>query len=295
MIVFYNIVESGSISLAADRLNLSKSVISQQLKDLEERLGVTLLNRNTRKQELTNAGEVFYQDCIAINNIASSAWSNAKKTKESIAGTIRISAPNALIDNLVAPVVSQLLKKSPLLSPVLIGDDSRSDLIKEKIDLTIRVGESPSSSFKQQRIGSFRDILCANPELIADQGLTESLLNASEYSDIDINYVANFWQGKNISHTFKNEKKQILNLQFKASRRCNSLHSVLALARAGCGLAFIPDFIFNKNLDKLSEVLPGYHSNKVNVYMIYPHNSYPPMAVRECMNAIKGEAESLFI
>ena len=103
MSIFAHIVEQGSITAAAEFLQLSKSVVSHSLKSLEEELGVALLKRTTRRQTLTAAGEVFLERCRELNSIADEAWQQARNTLEIPQGHVRITAPNALMGSLIAP------------------------------------------------------------------------------------------------------------------------------------------------------------------------------------------------
>lgn len=295
MIVFYHIVDTGSVSAAAARLNVSKSVISQQLKDLEAELGVTLLNRNTRKQALTNAGESFFHECLKLNQIATTAWSNVSQISDTASGNIRISAPNAFIDFLVAPAMSKLLKVHPDLVPELLGNDQRVDLVEEQIDLAIRVGALPSSDYKQRRIGSFRDVLCGSMDFIEKNRVREQIDYCDKDTPLNINYIANTWQGKRIQHTLVHDDSgELIDVSFKSNRICNSLPTVLSLLKSGCGLAFIPDFIYEQHKNELVEAFPGYRSDAVPIFALYPHSGLPPMAVKVCIEAIKQEAEILF-
>lgn len=148
MSIFAHIVEQGSVSTAADKLELSKSVVSQHLKMLEQELGITLLKRTTRRQSLTEIGEQFYQSCKNINLIADTAWDNTRQHQTEPSGRIRITAPHALMDTLIAPVIADLIKLYPKLRPELINDDQRLDFMQHDIDLAIRVGHSPDSTLK---------------------------------------------------------------------------------------------------------------------------------------------------
>ena len=117
MAVFAHIVETGSITATAELLQLSKSVISQHLKTLEENLGVTLLKRTTRRQSLTSAGQDFYQHCKTLNQIADEAWLQAQEVLDVPKGNVRITAPYALMETLIAPAIAPLIEQYPLLQP----------------------------------------------------------------------------------------------------------------------------------------------------------------------------------
>jgi DNA-binding transcriptional LysR family regulator len=292
MVVFSHIVEAGGVSAAATALRLSKSVISQQLKSLEQELGVSLLNRSTRQQELTPAGQSFYEQCKQVNAIALQAWENARETQQLALGAIRISAPNALMGTIVAPAIGKLVEHQEGITPTLISDDQRVDLIKDKIDLAIRVGEMPSSDYIQRKLWAFKDVLCAAPGYIKRHNITAQLLSNSDTKHPELNYVANSWQGTHIQHTFLHKiTKAPLKLAFTANRLCNSLPAVIAMAKAGSGLALIPDFVLNKHKRDLVAVLPDFESEAVPIFAVYAFASAPPTLVRLSIEAIKHEIE----
>lgn len=292
MVIFSHIVETGGISAAATELRLSKSVISQQLKSLEHELGVSLLNRSTRQQVLTPAGQSFYKQCKQVNEIALQAWENARESQQLALGSIRISAPNALMEPIVAPAIGGLVERYEGITPTLISDDCRADLIKDKIDLAIRVGEMPSSDYKQRKLGSFKDVLCAAPGYIEKHNITSQLLSNSDAKYPEFNYVSNSWQGVHIQHMFLHKiTKESIKLSFTANRLCNSLPAVIAMAKAGSGLALIPDFVLNKHRQNLIAVLPDFESEAVPIFAVYAFANTPPTLVSLSIEAIKQEIE----
>ncbi|CCK75354.1 Transcriptional regulator, LysR family [Oleispira antarctica RB-8] len=296
MLVFSQIVDEGGISLAAAKLQVSKSAVSQQLKALENELGVTLINRNTRSQVLTAAGKVFYERCSAINNIVNTAWGEARDSQGLALGNISISSPNALIATIVAPALGRLVEKHEGITPTLSGDDSRVSLINSEIHLAIRVGNMPNSEYKQRKLGEFRDVLCANPNYLKKHTIDQSYLLAQEGKRIDVNYIANNWQGAQITHRLYEKKtgKPVV-LKFTANRMCNSLPAVVELTRAGCGFAYIPDFLFNKYklTNELVEVMPEYLGESAPIYAVHAYAGEVPILVKITIDAIKQQMEKL--
>lgn len=294
MMVFSQIVDSGGISGAASHLGISKSVVSQHLKTLEEELGLKLLNRSTRRQALTSAGQLFYTRCREMNDVVSQAWKEARDSQKLALGTLRISAPHALVGSIVAPAIGELVRANGGIQPVLLGNDNRVNLIEDKIDLAIRVGKMPDSDYKQRKIGGFHDVLCASPEYLQEHGISQERMIEASQSLQSVDYVANSWQGTYITHLLKHkETRKEIKLSFAASRQCNSLPAVVAMTLAGCGLAFIPDFVFTplKQSGALIEVLPAYACEYAPVYAVHTYASNPPTLVRLAIDAIKQRLE----
>lgn len=293
MSVFAHIVETGSITAAAESLQLSKSVVSQHLKVLEQELGITLLKRTTRRQSLTPAGDDFYQQCKKLNEIADSAWQQAQNTLQVPQGLVRITAPNALMDTLIAPAIGTLMQQYPLLVPELISNDHQLDLTANNIDLAIRVGSSKDSNLKQQRIGEFRDQLCASSALIER---AETELGGIEQAP----YIANTWQANQISHEFRRtETKSTAKaedefIRYTAQARCkaDSFYTCLTLIQSGAGVGIIPDFLIDSLQPLVQPVFPDYQLPVNPVYALYPYSQNLPLSVRVCLDAIRGTLDS---
>jgi len=281
MSIFASIVETGSITGAAESLQLSKSVVSQHLKELERELGVLLIKRSTRKHILTSAGSDFYGSCKEINKLSDIAWQRAQESIEMPKGIVKITAPNAIMDVVIAPAIGKLLTKYPQLEPELISGDTHLDLMSGNIDLAIRVGLSRASNIKQRRIGQFRDILCGSHALLDTVSVDKAL------------YIANKWQGKHITHQFLDLDGDTVVLKKTAQCRANSFYSCLALIKEGAGIGLIPDFQFDRVTPALIEVFPQLKLPKNPVYALYPYDKYLPTSVKVCIEAIEKHLTQL--
>lgn len=278
MSIFAHIVDEGSISSAADVLQLSKSVISQHLKSLEVELGVTLLKRTTRRQTLTSVGEAFYKKCKSLNHIADSAWLDIQESAETPKGHVGITAPNALMEVLITPVIAQLLQQYPQLEPELISHDHHVNLSANNIDIAIRVGHSGDSNLKQKRIGEFRDVLCGKKEIVYSSKVIDELP-----------YISNSWQGKKISHEFTSKVKPAIYYENEAQCITNSFHSCLSLINAGAGIGIIPDFHMPLIEAEIVSVMPGYDLPLNPVYALHPYDKQIPLSVKVCIKAIEQQ------
>ncbi|MGI9281007.1 MAG: LysR family transcriptional regulator [Endozoicomonas sp.] len=296
MVVFVQIVESGSISQAAKQLNLSKSVVSQMLSSLEEALDVHLLNRTTRRQVLTPAGQTFFKQCKEIQTLSDQAWQETRESQKKPRGPITISAPHALVDTVVAPAVGRLVASCSHIEPTLVTDDERVNLYEKGIDLAIRVGEMPSSDYRQRKLGSFCEILCASPEYTTKNALSPDIILNQDRTRSDVDYIANIWQGHHVLHRCRhNATQDEITFTIHANRMANTLPAVIALAKAGAGLALIPDFLFAPLQEKrqLVNILPEYTFSSVPVYAIHAFGHQPPALVKSCISVIKEEMAGL--
>lgn len=169
MAIFATVVQHGSMSGAARALGMSPSAVSQQVRQLEADGGVTLLHRSTRQLALTEAGERFHEHCAALLRTAAQARAELQHTREAPVGLLRLSAPVGFARH-IAPALGPLLAQHPALRLHLLVDDTPIDLIQARIDLAIRFGPLPDSSWVARRLGALRWWICASPAWIAAHG-----------------------------------------------------------------------------------------------------------------------------
>lgn len=274
MSIFARIVECGSISAAAEVLQLSKSVVSQHLSMLERELGVVLLLRTTRRQTLTEAGGRFYEQCQLLNSVAEQAWAEAQETQQAPQGTVRITAPHALMDALIAPQVGALLGQYSRLKIELLAEDEALDLMRSRVDLAVRVGHSANSALKQRRIGGFRDVLCGTARW-AEQSI-----------DNNTPYIAQHWQGHEIQHRIQRAGQPPQSLSFLPVCRANSHRSCLALIESGAGIGLVPEFVFHLR-PTLFALTPVDQADENPVYLLHPYEQLP-LAVKVVMQAVES-------
>ncbi|MGF1755479.1 LysR family transcriptional regulator [Vibrio makurazakiensis] len=278
MMVFMQVVESGSITKAADKLDLSKSVVSQHIKQLEADLAVTLLKRTTRKQSLTAEGERFYLHCCTIHKVSEQAWEEMTEQQTIPRGKLKVTAPHALMDSIVAPALVLAFEQYHDVQLELIGHDDQLDLMQEGIDLAIRFGESTVSNLKQRRIGVIQDVLCC---------LASRKKEITKMSSLP--YVANNWQPKHIEHQFMsiNDKKEMVFLA-DVKHRANTIYTCISLINNGAGVGILPDFVFGKYRDTLTEWLPGYQLAPTPVYVLHPFSGAVPASVKIAIEALSS-------
>ena len=278
MSVFARVVEAGSISKAAEQLALSKSVVSQHLKRLEQEMGATLLKRTTRRQQLTALGQEFYTYCQQLNDFAEQAWRSVQERQSVPQGDIVITAPHALMSSVVVPAVGQLIKQYQGIRPQFIVSDKALDLMGDNIDLAIRVGASSDSNYKQRRIGQFRDVLVA----------TEHYLVNSKLPLEQMFYIANHWQGHEIHHQFtsKIDPDKSKSLTVNANCTVDSFPSAIALIEQGVGIGLVPELALAQARSRLVEVLPDYQLAQNTIYALHPYRQLP-LVVSTCLTSIE--------
>lgn len=167
---FATVVETGSFSAAARRLNMGQPAVSKAIANLEEYLGVRLLTRTTRAQHLTEAGQRYYERARVVLDEADEAESAAREAATSLAGRLRLAAPPTYAALHILPRLSEFLDTNPDLSIDLILDDRWVDLIEQGVDLAIRLGKPADSSLVARRLGSSQRILVASSAYLERMG-----------------------------------------------------------------------------------------------------------------------------
>lgn len=277
MSLFVHIVECGSISKAADKLELSKSVLSSALKQLEQELDTCLLKRTTRKQALTSAGERFYQQCAQMTKLAEAAWLEAAELKQVPTGKLTVTAPHALMRPIVLPALTNVFSDYPDVHLNLVSDDKHVDIVQQDIDLAVRVGASGDSNIKQRKVGQFCDVLCRAKETHADIEATS--------------YIAQHWQVEPIVHAFSLDEKEH-QVQYLVKHRANTVFDVESLLEMGLGFGILPDFMLASN--SLLEPVPQAKASKANpIYVLHPYQANVPMAVTLAIKAIEERIEEV--
>ena len=163
MMIFAQVVQSGSFSKAADALGMSKSSVSKKITFLEDRLGVRLLNRTTRKLSLTEVGQVFFERCERIMSEAEEAELAITRLQDEPRGHLKISAPVSFgIKHLGKPLATFMSQYEDLNVEVSLNDRF-VDIVEEGFDMAIRIGRLPDSSLIAKKIGVSRLLVVAAP------------------------------------------------------------------------------------------------------------------------------------
>lgn len=261
------IVEAGSISAAAERLNLAKSVVSRRLADLERRLGTRLIHRTTRRLSLTDAGRLFNQRARTILDDLAEAEQSVAADQANLSGRLRVAAPLSFGLRHLSPLVNELLARHPQLSLELDLNDREVNLIEEGVDLAVRIGQLEDSSLVARRLAPIRRILVASPAYLAEHGHPQIPEELNQH------------QGLTYANISKRSQWHLRDAQDRdhypepATRlRCNNGELLLEAAIAGMGVALQPTFITHQALavGQLERLLPDCQGEQAGLFVVYP-------------------------
>jgi len=179
--VFAKVVEHGSLSGAGRALLISPAMMSKRIARLEERLGVRLIHRTTRKLALTPEGRQFHTDVVAILKAVEEAEGRVTKRNRAISGPLRISAPTSFGRMHVAPRINLFLRHHPDVDMEFDLSDAYVDLLTDQIDVAIRITDRVAASLAAHRLMANRRVLCASPDYVAQFGAPQRISDLSDH------------------------------------------------------------------------------------------------------------------
>ncbi|MCG9748553.1 LysR family transcriptional regulator [Shewanella sp. Isolate8] len=277
MLVFASVVEQGSLTRAAESLNISRSMVSQHLKKLEHRCQSRLLNRTTRSLSLTQEGQSFYRYCAELLKLAKQAETSLKPSDAELQGSITLAVPQALGYEVIAPIIKAFHRDYPKVHLSLLIQDRQLDLGDHQIDVAIQIGAASQPCVNETKLGRFDELLVASPEYLAHHGapLHPDNLNHHHWIGLAGDRLPRHWQ-------FENSEGERIRLQLTPFFNCNSLQGTLSLVCQGLGVALLPVPLINQHLasGQLVHLLPDYHLGRGALYLVHPYLEVIPPRVR---------------
>jgi DNA-binding transcriptional LysR family regulator len=271
--VFTKVAETKSFTGAADALGLPKSTVSRKLAQLEERLGVRLVQRTTRKLALTEIGEAYYERCQRIVSDIHSAEQLVTDMQASPRGRLRITASVDFSTRFLGGIIAEFLAANPEINIELEATDRLVDLIEDGFDLAVRIGPMPESTLIARRLASLSLVLCASPAYIASRGMPSSIDELDEHD-----HVLFTPSSRNQTWTLVNGD-QTYEFGRPARLASNNFGTVVDVTRRGSGIALISEFIIRGEIKAgtLVEVLPQWRTRPSDVHAVYPaRQNLPP-------------------
>lgn len=284
MAVLATVAEQGSLVAAARQLQTTTSAVSQQLRALERDMGVTLLHRSTRRMSLTPAGERFVEGCRAMLQAAREAQTQLHRLRDAPEGELRISAPVGTA-RWIAPALAPLMAAHPGLALHLEVDDGFTDLVAKRIDLAIRFGKLPDSSWVAQRIGQKTIGLYAAPSYLARRGVPTSVDDLAAHDWLALRPDTSPFQ--TLPLRGPDGASSVLRLTPRVSS--NNQLSLQQLCEAGLGLALLSpdDVAASQAQGRLLPLLSGWQLPELPVHALTPQRDAQPAKVRHAIDALR--------
>jgi len=280
---FITVVDTGSFNQAALRLNASTASVSRRVSSLEGTLGVRLLNRTTRKIDLTESGKQFYSDIINIFQSLEEAEERIQQGSKTIKGTLRIAAGLSWGTICLSPILPDFMKKHPELDVQLHLDDKTTDLVAESIDVALRIGDLQDSSLVATRIADVPLHFCASPGYIAKHGelkKPEELIhhNCLRYNAPSTRFGFMFCRDGIQQH-----------IDVSGTLSTNNGEVIRDAAINDIGITLLPNFVYQNAIEEgsLKIILPEFAPKPLGLYAVKLSRRFTPAKVNAIIDYLK--------
>lgn len=278
MRVFVTVVDEGSFVAAADRLGLSKAVVSRQVAQLEHELGARLLHRTTRKLSLTSEGESF----LARSREMLQQWqeaSDAVSHKSGQArGVLRINVPVSFGISHLAPLWAQFMELHPQVVLDVTLSDRLIDLVEEGFDLAVRIGRLDASTLVSRRLDTTRLMACASPNYLRLHGQPVEPKDLLKHRVISYSLLTtgDVWS---FTSTSTGERQDVRVIPVMRSNNGDSCREIAVQSQ---GIVLQPDFLVGEDIDqgRLVQIMPDWQAARLGIYAVYPSRRHLPAKVR---------------
>ncbi|APX12546.1 LysR family transcriptional regulator [Tateyamaria omphalii] len=286
--LFLRVVEAGSLKAAAEQVHADPSAVSRKIAALEDRLGVKLLQRSTKRSTPTEAGTQYYEGMRALIEQQSALEARVAGLVDTPTGKLRVTAPVDFGSEFVAPVLSELQEQAPDLKVELLLGSTFSDLVEQGIDVAIRIGRLPDSSLIARRLGAVPRVIVASRSYVEKHGTPNTPGDAEAHPFIIYRPEQN-----NTSIKMRRGGKHV-SMQMSGNLTVNSVSAIKRLVWAGKGLHLGPTWVFKDGLadGSLVQVLPDYELEAFPLHAVYVATSYVPAKVQAFIDLMRRSVRS---
>ena len=267
MKMLVSVVEAGSISAAAERLNLAKSAVSRRLSELEARLGVSLIHRTTRRLNLTDSGRAYYARCVAILADVEEAESALSQAHSALKGTLKVALPLSFGLLHLSPLIQAFMTEHPDVRFEIDFNDRQIDLMQEGFDLAIRVATLEDSSLIARRLAPIRHVVCASPGYLAHHGTPHAAADLARHLCLAYSNARDpgLW-------SYRGPGGESGQVRVPVRLAASSGEFLMLAALAGEGLVLLPSFYVHETLrtGQLLPLLTDHVWPELAAYAVYP-------------------------
>ena len=277
MAVFVKAVETGSFADTAAALNMSGPMVGRHVRHLEEHLGVQLLTRTTRRQSLTDVGQIYYERCKVALAEVETAEACASEMRVRPRGRLRINAPVTFGSRALTPALPDYLAVYPEIQIELTLNNRIVDLVDEGFDAAIRMGTLRDSSLIARRLADYELIACASPTYLKKHG------TPTTPADLKAHLCLGFQPGAPEEYwTFKGPSGRSESMQIAGPFKSNSGRALMTMAIAGAGIILQPTVLLKDQIavGTLVPVLPTFVPQPLPMHIVFAPDRRPTLKLR---------------
>lgn len=269
MEIFVRVAEAGSFSRAAEQIHLPRSTVSAAVQALEARLRTRLINRTTRKMQLTADGLAYLEWCRGLLADIQDTEQRLRLQESRPRGLLRVDVPGRIAQQIIAPALPQFLARYPQIEIELGAKDRAVDLISEGVDCAIRVGAVRDDSLVARPLALLRQGSFASPAYLARHGVPQ------RPEDLPQHHVVHYLGGGSPGFDYRQDD-QDHSLPMRARVSVDCAQTYIACCQAGLGLIQIPAYDAREHVRRgeLVEVLPDFAPAPLPICALYPQRRY---------------------
>lgn len=271
METFVAVVECGSFTGAAARLEMSAVMVGKYIALLEGQLGTRLLERNTRRQSLTDAGRVYFDEARRVLEQVANAERSVERLRLAPAGTLRVSAPVSFGASIIAPLTASFLQAWPEVRVELDLTNRMVDLVDEGIDLAIRIGDIQRTDLVAKYLAPYRMAICAAPDYLVRHGTPQTPADLAGHQCLShtVWTARNEWRLPGTAEEVRWKRDAVL--------RCNDGYALRMAAVAGAGLLLQPEVLLAEDLanGRLVRILQNYTPEPRPIHLLWRQDLRP--------------------
>lgn len=272
IVEFVAVAEANGFSAAARQLGSSTSHVSRQVSRLENRLGSALFARTTRLVSLTQAGDVYYQQCKDLLNGLQQANEQISHQQLQLSGTLRVSAAGGFAEQHIAPALIEFTQQHPKLTIDMDFNTRLVNFVEDGVDFAIRFGQLQDSGLVARKLANRQLMAVASPEYLKEYGVPSHPRDLKQHSCIIANN----------DHWIFSENGAQVSVKVQGRWRSNNVFSVVRSCEQHLGVAYLPKSSFTQSIKQgsLIPVLEPYWSSGVISWIVYKNRRFLPMRAR---------------
>lgn len=286
MKVYDRVTTLGSLSAAARDLGMSTTAVSRTLKELEDDLGVRLVNRTTRRMSLTEAGREYADRVKVLLAEVEEVQDSTRRLDRGIRGVLRVSCSNVLAHTRITRLIPAFLAENPMIA-IEFNLTSRYvvGIVEEGYDVAIRFEAQTDSEIVSRQLGTVRNHVCAAPSYLAARGRPQSPQDLANHDCVLSNFA------KRLGSWPFAAKDGRLSVPVKGRVSTNSIESAYQMTLAGAGIGYLPSLLVRDAIadGRLEPLLEDHGPVSSPIYALYPHRTYVAMKVRAFIDFLMRE------
>lgn len=281
MEMFVRVVECGSFASAADVSDVSATMVAKQIRAIEQRLGARLLHRTTRRQQLTEVGQLYYERCRRVLAEFSLAENSATELQSTAKGLVHMVAPVSFGCQILVPALSVYMAQNPEVNVMLTLDNQTPNLSSGNAELGIHIGEIHQTDIVARPLHAYRRILAASPDYLRQHGTPTHPDQLSHFSCLGMSY----WIHQD-RWELMGPNGEIVKAVVKGRFMSNQGHALRIAALNGCGIMLQPESLLKEDIaeGRLVPVLPEWSYKPTQMYLIYQQDTRPSAKLRSVID-----------